>query len=431
MKILGFELTRARPAPAEERILTVESAGPLSATQLHSILSGVPELSGHVHPDVALTVPAVNCAVNFLSSGLANLPLHLYRASGETSERITGGLQKVLNEAPNPEWTSYGARRYFWQSVFLYGRGLMWIERAGTNVVALWPMDPCTTSVKWMGGRKTYLLSDGRTYASSEVIDVPFMLRSNQIDTRSPIQLGAKAINLALAMEKYANGFFAGGGVPPLALEGPLPQSGANLARALSDMQRSIEVARQQDRAIFPMPPGHSLKPVGIEPDKGQMKDSRLFQIGEIARVFDLPPTFLHDLTNGTMANTEQQGLSLVKYQIARWAKALEEELNLKLFGPANNKRYCEHKLDALLRGDFKTRIEGLARAVQTSIMTPDEARGLENLPPKEGGDQLFIQGATVPLATQTGARAPTAPTDPGAPPAEGMMGESDDDAGA
>ena len=43
--------------------------------------------------------------------------------------------------------------------------------------------------------------------------------------------------------------------------------------------------------------------------------------------------------------------------------------------------------------------MEGLARAVQTSILTPDEARGLENRPAKGGNaDKLFMQGATLPI---------------------------------
>ena len=76
--------------------------------------------------------------------------------------------------------------------------------------------------------------------------------------------------------------------------------------------------------------------------------------------------------------------------------------MNLKLFGQRNGGRYVEHSLDGLMRGDFKTRMEGLARAIQTSILTPDEARQLENRPAKGGGaDELYMQGATVPLGSQ------------------------------
>jgi HK97 family phage portal protein len=146
-----------------------------------------------------------------------------------------------------------------------------------------------------------------------------------------------------------------------------------------------------------------------IDPAKGQMTEARLFQIQEIARLFGLPPVFLQDLSRGTFANVEQQDLYLVKHLVAQWAKAFEDELNLKLFG-RGAKFYVEHNLDGLMRGDFKTRMEGMARAVQTALLTPDEARALDNRPayPDGLGEKPLVQGATVPLGTQ-----PTTPTPP------------------
>lgn len=364
--------------------------------------------------DSALTVPAVSAAVTFLSSSMANLPLHAFRVKGDGSERIRGGIQRLLNEAPNPEWTSFGWRKYMWQQVFTGGRGVSWIERSGANVVAIWPMDPAATKVKRVAGRKLYAF-DGKAepYPAADVIDIPYLLKRDQLGSYSPIINGAKAIALALAMGNYAGDFFAGGGVPPLALSGPLPQGPEAMKRAMGDIHRAIEAAKASRKPVFPMPPGHELKQVGFDPAKGQMTEARRFQIEEIARVYNLPPVFLQDLTHGTFSNTEQQDLHLVKHLIAQWAKAFEEELNLKLFGPRGSARYVEHNLDGLMRGDFAARMAGLAQGIQNAILTPDEARALENRPPRPKGDQLYIQGATVPLGsnvTTDGANGAAAP---------------------
>ena len=58
--------------------------------------------------------------------------------------------------------------------------------------------------------------------------------------------------------------------------------------------------------------------------------------------------------------------------------------------------------MDGLLRGDFKTRMEGHATSIQNGIRTPNEVREIENLEPKPEGDSLMIQGATVPIAMQS-----------------------------
>jgi HK97 family phage portal protein len=355
----------------------------------------------------ALEIPAAAQAINFLSRSLASVPFHAFRKSDGEPQRTDGDVQMLLNEAPNPEWSSFEWRRYMWQQVFTVGRGCTWIERKGIRPSALWPMDPDQTLVLRRGGRKLYQF-EGREYPATDVIDVTWALKRNQVDVYSPVYRNAQTLGLAIAMGDFAANFFGSGGMPPLSLEGPLPQGNDAFKRAQADIQRAVRQAKESGAPFFGMPPGHALKPIGIDPDKGQMTEARLFQIQEIARIWGLPPVFVGDLSTGTFSNTEQQDLQLVKHCLGHWVKALEDECNLKLFGQRRRAEFVEHNLDAVLRGDLKSRLEALARGIQTAQLTPDEARALENRPPKPNGDKLYIQGATVPLGTQPLAKAPT-----------------------
>ncbi len=356
--------------------------------------------------DSAMRVPAVLCGIDFLASAMAAVPRHAFRvtkdeAGVETTSKIGGALQRIVNEAPNPEWSAFDFWKYIWTQHLTGGRGLAWIERAGTTIVAIWPMDPTKVTVKRVNFRKVYEYRSGTrsaTYDASEVIDLPFMLKADQLGSYSAIVLAERAIQLALALNDYASSFFHGGGVLPLALEGPLPKGGEAMNRAVRDIDRAIKQARDTGKPFFGMPPGHKLTPIGAEPDKGQMTEARRFQVEEIARVLRLPPVFLQDLTHGTFSNTEQQDLNLVKHRLSQMARQCEDELNLKLFGATKNQRFVEHNMDGVMRGDFKSRIEALSKAVTSSLLTPDEARELDNRPNKPGGDKLYIQGANVPL---------------------------------
>lgn len=365
--------------------------------------------------DRALTVPAVWAAVSFLSRTLAALPLHAYRRSTSGAQRVSGKLASVIHDFPNDGQDSFKFRAWFWQQVFTGGRGLAWIERSDSGVEALWPMNPARTTIRSVAGRLVYRF-EAREYPAADVIDVPFMLRADGVRHYGPIAQGAATIQLALAMMVYGAKFFAGGGVPPLALVGPLPQGPDAMKRAMGDIHRAVEQAQQSNKPIFPMPPGHELKQVGFDPAKGQMTEAMKHQVIEIARLFNLPPVFLQDLERATFTNSEQQDLHLVKYLIGQWAAALEGEMNLKLFGRMNRARYVEHNLDGLLRGDFKSRSEALARSIQAGYRTPQEARRLENLPdhPNVHAGDLFVQGATVPLGTVSGAAVPAMAPDPG-----------------
>ena len=86
--------------------------------------------------DSALTVPAVSAGVPFLSSSMATLPLHAFRVKGDGSERVRGGIQRLLNEAPNAEWTSFGWRKYMWQQVFTGGGRGAGVERRRAHNLA-------------------------------------------------------------------------------------------------------------------------------------------------------------------------------------------------------------------------------------------------------------------------------------------------------
>lgn len=400
MRLFGYELKRPEVRNIEN------PAVPVSASNFLEFFG----VSGSAVPQVtiesALRVPAVASAVAFLSRTLAALPLHAYRNTSNGPERLAGKIAIVIHENPNPEMDAFKFRAYFWQQVFTGGRGLAWIERAGSNVEAIWPIDPTKATVRRKDGRVIYGF-DGREYTSADVIDIPFMLQTDMLKHFGPIALAEKAIQLALAMNDYASGFFAGGGVPPLALVGPLPQGAEAMKRAMADIHRAIETAKSSSKPVFPMPPGHELKQVGFDPEKGQMTEARRFQIEEIARAYQMPPVFLQDLTHGTFSNSEQQDLFFVKHLVGQWAAALEGEMNLKVFGRLNNSRYVEHNLDGLLRGDFASRMTGLGTAIQNGVLTPNEARLIENRPAHQNAaaNDLHIQGATLPLGSQTPAQ--------------------------
>lgn len=366
--------------------------------------------------ETALEVPAVWCAVNFIAGTVASLPLQLFARKGDERDTASSDpLYSLLHDAPNDELTSFQWRKSMMVSALLRGRGLSFIERnkAG-RPMNIWPLEADKVTVERKNGRKLYHYRDGDrtvTYAASEIIDIPFMLKPDGIGHVDPVSKLRGAVGLSLALEEYARKFFANGGVPPLALYGPMPSPSA-AARAASDVTQAVKDANAERRNVMIMPSGHELKPVGIDPQKSQMVEARRMQIEEIARVFDLPPVFLQDLTHGTFSNTEQQDLHFVKHTLTQWLEAWEQELNLKLFSARNRTKFVEFNVDGLLRGDFKTRMDGYAIAIQNAINTPDEVRAMENWPKKgDDADKLHIQGATVPLGSQNvpGAAAPVA----------------------
>ena len=375
---------------------------PVSATDFLQIMGwGDFESSSgvNVNVDTALGIPAVWSAVNFLSGTIASLPLNVYQKTESGREKYEGRISGILHDVVNDGMSSFEWRKYIFEQVLTGGRSVTYIERNGKGeVVNLYPIDPTDVRVELIGGRKTYRL-ETTVYEARDVIDIPFMLKANQVDVRGPIATNKDAIGMAIAASRYGSKAFQSGGIPPVVLQGPF-QSGAAAQRASEDVANTTAKLAREGRPVMALPLGHEMKQIGFNPEQMQLLELQRFSIEQIARIYSLPPVFLQDLTHGTFSNVEQQDLHFVKHTIRRWIEQTEAELNLKLFGRTTN-LYVEFNVDGLLRGDIKSRMEAHATSIQNAIRTPNEVRDIENMPPMDNGDDLMIQGATVPIGTQ------------------------------
>lgn len=351
----------------------------------------------------ALGVPAIWCAVNVLAGELAILPLSLYRRTSTGREAVASKLATLLHDAVNDETSSYNWRVAIFTALFTGGRCFTHIERsAGGAILNLWPLDPANVTVQRSNGRKSYKYREnGReiVYDASDIIDLSFQLKPDMLGHRGPIVANRDVIALAIASTRYSAKMFQNGGVPPFAVTGPFQSQGA-MQRAADDMDAAVKKAAKDKRIALVLPQGLEVKPLGTDPQKMMLIEAQRFTVEQIARIWSIPPTFLQDLTHGTFSNTEQQDLHFLKHVISRWAKQFEQELNLKLFGRASNRLYVELNLDGLLRGDFITRMNGYAQAIQHGIMTPNEVRAKENYGDLDGASQLFMQGAMTPITS-------------------------------
>jgi phage portal protein BeeE len=170
---------------------------------------------------------------------------------------------------------------------------------------------------------------------------------------------------------------------------------------------------------IVQLPTGYELKPIGFDPAKGQMTEARRFQVEQIARIYNMPPVFLQDLTNGTFSNSEQQDLFFVKHLVANGRRRLKRNATSSC-SASGTAGATSSTIWMAFCGATTQPHDGPRQAIQNAIRTPNEVRALENLPALPNGDELMIQGATVPLGTQ--------PIEPGTPPpADG--GTNDDGA--
>lgn len=214
----------------------------------------------------------------------------------------------------------------------------------------------------------------------------------------SPIALARNAIGLNIAAEEYGGKFFSNGANPSGILTTPGVIKDPEKVR--SAWSKAYSGANVHKVAVLEENPHYER--ISIPNNEAQFLETRKFQIEEICRIFQVPPHLVASLDRATFSNIESQSISFVVHTIRPWLVRWEQALNRSLFSEKERSDYfVSFVVDGLLRGDYKSRMEGYAIAIQNGFMSPNDVRSLENLnpiPAELGGDLYAMNGNMLPL---------------------------------
>lgn len=125
-----------------------------------------------------------------------------------------------------------------------------------------------------------------------------------------------------------------------------------------------------------------------------QAIETRGFHVVEICRAFGVPPHVLFELSRATFSNIEQQSLELILYSMMTHFERFAAAATHQFAEPGH---FYEVLVDALLKGDIKSRYDAYAVAVDKGVLNPNEVRRKENLNGREGGDAYRVgSGSTL-----------------------------------
>ena len=352
----------------------------------------------------ALTVSDVYKCVRVISEAVAKLPWKLYRTTddGGREELKSHPLYFLLHDEPNDLMTSFTYREAFMGHLLLRGKHFSYIERdGGGRPFALWPILPhrCRFEVR-DGIRWFFASTQGGAevkFWDDEILYIPGMTRDGY-NTYAPIELHRETLGLSKASEIFGAKFFGNGSHSGGFLKHPkslTPEAAARLKKSWEDRNSGLDSAHR----VTVLEEGMDFTANTIPPDQAQFLQTRKFQRSEIAGIFGVPPHKIGDLERSTNNNIEHQELEFYTDCIAGWLERIEQACNRGLLLPREKgKVYNEFDIDAMMRGDTAAQIALFQGMFNTASITSNEIRRKRNLPPVEGGDQLFVPMNMVPL---------------------------------
>jgi HK97 family phage portal protein len=381
-------------------------------------LFGAPATSSNLPVDAltALRVPAVAQGVRLISEAVATLDWQLCREAPDGRETVIAADHPVarLLERPNP-WTGESElKRQIVQDMLLWGNGMLLVSRVRGEPRELHRVDPrsCSIIVDQITGEPKYsiALQEGGTaeFTYAEVIH----LRGPTLDGARGLGIvntGAEAIGLALTLERHAAGLFSRGARPGGVLELPGKATNELLTRLRESFSQIYGGTSGAGRTAV-LESGVKFTALQLASTDAQFLENRKFGVLEIARMLNIPATLVNALENATLNNAEHLAQQFLDRTITPIIELFEDALERTLLSDEERDAGYEIEFDTsnFVRADIAARFAALKTGIESGVLTLNEARDREGLPPVEGGDQPMRSVQTLPLNSD-GAAPPAA----------------------
>jgi len=353
----------------------------------------------------AIQLSTVFACVRVISETVASLPLGVFEATDQGNEKATDHpLYHLLHDEPNSEMTSFVLREVMLAHLLLWGNSYCQIIRSGRNrITGLYPLLPDKMTVdRDKAGHLTYAYttSSGATVylTPDDVLHIPG-LGFDGVLGYSPIALEKNAIGLGIASEEYGSKFFSNGARPSGILTHP---NTVKNPKALRESWNAAYGGSSNANRVAILEEGMEFKALSIPNNEAQFLETRKFQVDEICRIFRVPPHLVGNLEHATFSNIEHQSIDFAVHTIRPWLVRIEQSMNRALFSEGEKGRfYVAFNMDGLMRGDYKSRMEGYAIGINNGFFSPNDIRRMENMnpiPADEGGDSYLVNGNMMPL---------------------------------
>lgn len=365
-----------------------------------------------VSEDSALQLTTVSSCVKVIAETVATLPIIVYREVAEGKVRAPEDPRsRLLRRMPNRWQSSLAWREMMTGHAALRGRA--YAEMVGTSFanLELIPRHPDRVRVLETDGAgfpTVYGVRNvGQDTQERSVPRSKMFVLLGPWGGRSPVEAHREAIGLGLAMQQQAGRFFGNGTQLGGLLKSPAGTTFSKEQReTIKESWNAAHQGPQNAHRVAVLEGGLEWQSIGTTPEDSQFIQSRQFHVGDICRIWNVPPYKIQEYGRATWSNTEQMAIDFVTTCMLPWFRRWEEAISWYLIEEAEP-IFAEFLVEGLLRGDTAVRFAAYQIASGGHAwMSPNEIRERESMNRLPGLDEV----STIPQGAAPG------PTKPGAP---------------
>lgn len=346
----------------------------------------------------AMRIGAVNACVTKLSNLKTVFPVMVYKQTGEkTRKKLPDHWLMKLLRAPM-RGMSYWSWSWLLQYYFSF-RGKIYCRKVWSRgvIVELQPINPdrVYTYRDAVGEIRHDIYHMNRPPEMGLTSNDIWYVMSATLDGTNgvgPIDLQRELMEGAYQMQQYASNSLRNDGFTGLVFSFAgrlMPETREAMKK---DWEEKSAGPRNAGRPLL-LEEGAKAERLTMTLEQAQFIEARGMSRTDIAAMFGFPPHLVGDLTGSNFNTLEQMSLELVTFTLTPWTCVWEYGYE-DLLGDEAPDIYVKHNMNALLRGDQKSRYESYSSAISAQWMVPNEARGYEDMDPIKGGDEVVKKPA-------------------------------------
>ena len=346
----------------------------------------------------AIKLSTVYRCINLLSDSIASLPINPYTYKDNWKYiNYDDGLYNILNVQPNAFMSAFTFKKMLVVSMLTKGNAYILIDRNNTGKVktlSLLNADFVTVEVI-KNDIKYHNLITGDIYDKSQIIHL-LNYTVDGIVGISTIEYASDSLGIAYANESHASNFWKSGGNMSGILR---PVAGASMTKPQAVAAKAALVGQLNadlggtSNSIVVLGDGLEYQAITVSPKDSQLLESRQFNVIEICRFFNVPPSLAFS-ESGKFSTAEQQSLDFLNNSLTPLMEKIESEMFRKLYLPSEwNTSELKFDVENLMRLDAVSRADYYSKLFQIGAITSNEIREKINGGyPVKGGNRAFIQ---------------------------------------
>ena len=357
---------------------------------LHGFLSGVSD--DMYTAEQILSIPVAKACCDLIVNSIKSLPIELYeRVDDNTVRQITDDYRvNLLNNAPNIIATGADFKEKIIRDLILHGNAYVDIERDGNNIVSLWNIDASDVGIsKYSDREKPHIVKDVKfkIYSSNVELnldDVMILTESSEdggLTGQGVIARGYRTIELALN-EIELNKNIMNNGSSPISVVKLDKNLSAEAQQRLRDSWTKMYASSQNAGKLLILEQGMEYEKLSFSPAELGLSASRSKTQTELCSLFGVPESMIDSSAN-TYGNVENSSIRFLQYSITPHINVIEASLNRSLLlEKEKNTKFFKINTDSVLQTTQRERYEALNVGISSGILSLNEARIKENLPP-------------------------------------------------